>query len=150
MLKGKTVPVLLVTHHLNYAKEADKVIVMKDGEVEAEGSFEELIARDSDFLQFFKKSQESHLAREEEKKNLGGSVRELSYYERKASSFMNEDAMLYEEKQTIQEEDSVLATGNTYKKYIKEGENYSLAFLALSFYIITQILILVFTKYIGY
>jgi len=30
-----TKTVILVTHHLSYAKEADKVIVMSNGEVEA-------------------------------------------------------------------------------------------------------------------
>eukprot|EP00158_Paraphelidium_tribonemae_P009276 Partr_v1_DN28821_c1_g1_i1_m34129 putative ATP-binding cassette, sub-family C (CFTR MRP), member len=41
-LKGKTV--LLVTHHLSYLREVDFIIVMKDGMVEEQGSYAELMA----------------------------------------------------------------------------------------------------------
>lgn len=41
-LKGKTV--ILVTHHLNYLKDVDYILYMKEGEIIEQGSFDELMA----------------------------------------------------------------------------------------------------------
>jgi len=51
LMKDKII--LLVTHHLNFAKESDYVIVMNNGEVEAEGRFKDLEKMGIDLLSIF-------------------------------------------------------------------------------------------------
>ncbi|XP_031342889.1 probable multidrug resistance-associated protein lethal(2)03659 [Photinus pyralis] len=41
---------LLITHQVKYAKEADRIIVLKDGRISEEGSYDELITNGTDFL----------------------------------------------------------------------------------------------------
>jgi len=156
LLKDKTV--ILVTHHLDYAKQADKVVVMKEGSVEAQGIFEDLAKMDLDLLDIFKK-------REQEKKDEDGvgerekqiiraasSIKNSSSMrpEKRSGSFVEENVMLNEEKQEISQEESIVTTKKTYLKYLEESENYKLAFFALGCYFSAQLFILFFTKLIGY
>lgn len=46
-LKGKTR--ILATHQLQFLRNVDRIIVLKDGEIEADGSYDELIAMGMDF-----------------------------------------------------------------------------------------------------
>lgn len=46
-LRGKTR--ILATHQLQFLRNVDRIIVLKDGEVEADGSYDELIAMGMDF-----------------------------------------------------------------------------------------------------
>ncbi|KAF7996692.1 hypothetical protein HCN44_002338 [Aphidius gifuensis] len=46
-LKGKTR--ILVTHQIQFLKDVDKIIVMKEGKIEAEGSYDDLTSRGIDF-----------------------------------------------------------------------------------------------------
>ncbi|CAD1479365.1 unnamed protein product, partial [Heterotrigona itama] len=46
-LKGKTR--ILVTHQLQYLPNVDRIIVLKDGKIEADGSYNELVAMGMDF-----------------------------------------------------------------------------------------------------
>ncbi|KAF7996689.1 hypothetical protein HCN44_002335 [Aphidius gifuensis] len=46
-LKGKTR--ILVTHQIQFLRNVDKIIVMKEGKIEAEGSYDELTSRGIDF-----------------------------------------------------------------------------------------------------
>ncbi|KAF7996691.1 hypothetical protein HCN44_002337 [Aphidius gifuensis] len=46
-LKGKTR--ILVTHQIQFLQNVDKIIVMKEGKIEAEGSYDDLILRDDVF-----------------------------------------------------------------------------------------------------
>ncbi|CAG4967832.1 unnamed protein product [Colias eurytheme] len=47
-----TSTVVLVTHHLHYAKHADNVCVMKEGKIVAQGTYQELRNKVSEFEQF--------------------------------------------------------------------------------------------------
>lgn len=55
-LKDKAV--ILVTHQLHFLREADNMIVLKKGEVEAAGSFKDIMKRGTDLSEFLTESDE--------------------------------------------------------------------------------------------
>ena len=55
-LKDKAV--VLVTHQLQYLKEADEIVVLKQGEVQETGTFEHLVQNGLDFSSFLVKDEE--------------------------------------------------------------------------------------------
>jgi len=119
MLFAKTV--ILVTHHLNYAKEADRVIVMKDGEIEAEGKWEQL---GRDLTEIFEENSERVLEEKEIKIN--------------------------EEKQNIEEEESTTVTKETYLDYLRESGSYIVPGIVLAMYCLNYVFVIAFTKHIGH
>nr|AHB63235.1 multidrug resistance-associated protein [Chrysomela lapponica] len=56
-LRGKTR--ILVTHQLQYLKNADVIVVMNEGRIEAQGSFEELCDSDLDFTKLLVSADET-------------------------------------------------------------------------------------------
>ena len=63
-LNNKTV--ILVTHQLQFLTKADKIVVLKEGEAIAIGSYDQLINSSLDFLAFLEKEKEE----EERKESL--------------------------------------------------------------------------------
>ena len=55
VLKDKTV--LLATHQVHFAREAEKIIVLDNGEVKAEGTLDEIIQQDATILSIFETKQ---------------------------------------------------------------------------------------------
>ena len=55
VLKDKTV--LLATHQVHFAREAEKIIVFENGEVKAEGTLEQIIQQDATTLSIFETKQ---------------------------------------------------------------------------------------------
>jgi len=158
ILKDKTV--ILVTHHLSYAAEADNVIVMKNGEVEAEGTFEELQQRQNiDLVELFKKQEEEgeilrgpsivniELERRKGSTPSGGDERRMSFRSREGDYPNDEE----DKKETpAKAEDSTRVTWDTYKNYLKASENYTLMWVTLAIYLCSQLFIFGFTRFIGY
>ncbi|XP_022909501.2 probable multidrug resistance-associated protein lethal(2)03659 [Onthophagus taurus] len=64
-LHGKTR--ILVTHQLQYLKKADMIIVMNDGRIEAQGTFDELSRADLDFTKMLVAADETVEKKEPEK-----------------------------------------------------------------------------------
>jgi len=157
LLMGKTV--ILVTHHLNYARESDKVVVLQEGEILAQGTFSNLLSKKVDLLKIFEDEEEEG---EEEKKVESNKKREphspmrfsgkmsSDFQVRKASGYFEEKDALNEDKQTGQEDECTVTTKQTYFTYIKESQNYWLGACTLGCYLVSNLLILGFTKYIGY
>ena len=54
-LKNKTV--ILVTHQVHFAREAEKIVVLDEGCIKAEGTLEEIINKDQSILSIFETSQ---------------------------------------------------------------------------------------------
>jgi len=159
LLAGRTV--VLVTHHLNYAKESDKVVVLEDGEISAQGTFGSLLSKKVDLLKIF--AEEDEESKDEEKKKAeSNKKRELhspmrfsgkmssDFQARRASGYFEEKDALNEDKQTLQEDECTVTTKQTYLKYIKESQNYWLGLCTLGCYLVSNLFILGFTKYIGF
>lgn len=62
VLKDKTV--LLVTHQVHFAKEAEKIVVLDDGKVKAEGTLDEIIRKDSSIMSIFETEHDKKKAKE--------------------------------------------------------------------------------------
>ena len=151
MLKDKTV--ILVTHHLNYAKEADRVIVMKDGGVEAEGRFDELVGMKLDLLQIFSKENEVEQTSGQGKGNLSTQEeprKGTSFMFERKSSVDEEILLVGGEKQTIKEEDSTTVSRETYLNYLKESQDHWAFIRLVGAYALNYVIIIGLTKHIGY
>ena len=152
LLRGKTV--ILVTHHLSYAKEADKVVVLKDGSIEAEGKLDTLMNRNLDILQIFeeeaKKEEEKHKENKEEKKEVVQKKESLIKNQKRLSSFIEEGLVTSDQVQEIKPEEATVVTKETYINFIKQSQDYSRAILLFGLYCGEQLLIILLTKYIGY
>ena len=155
ILKEKTV--ILVTHHLSYAAESDRVVVMKDGGVEAEGTFKELQNQKIDLMELFKAQEkknddlqaqsEANVELERRKSTMNSSAGD----DRKMSLRSREgDYPPEEEEREEKAEDSVRVTWETYKGYLKASENYTLLWITLAVYLASQLFIFGFTRFIGH
>jgi len=139
LLKDKTV--ILVTHHLNFAKQADKVIVLNQGEIEAQGSFEEVQSKDINLLSLFTTDEESHYAEE--------IARKLS--ERRAS--LNKEITtlsLHGEVQEIKHEEINQVTWETYKKYLQSSSDKWALIYAMGSFALAHGCIVGLTRVLGY
>jgi len=152
-LKDKTV--ILVTHHLNYAKEADKVIMMDGGKIEAEGKFKDLLNMELDLLEVFAQGKEGQ---SQSLENLESSNRSSSYqakssiWGKKSSGYksLEESLSLNEIEQPAVQEESTTVSKQTYFTYIKQSNSPKTAFLLLALFASSQALIIAFSKYLGY
>jgi len=154
LLKGKTV--ILVTHHLNYARDSDKVVVLEEGAVFAQGTFVSLLSKKVDLLKIF---EEEHQEAETKKEIKSPNIRSLSgrrssgrfselQLPKMAGANEGKDA-LSPEQEALTEDECNLATKKTYFAYLKASQNYLLAFATLGCFLMANLFILGFTKFIG-
>ena len=54
VLRDKTV--ILATHQVHFAREADKIIVLEDGKIKTQGTLEEIVKQDPSVLSMFKRN----------------------------------------------------------------------------------------------
>jgi len=141
MLKEKTV--ILVTHHLDYAKEADRVVVMKDGGIEAQGKFEDLVEMKLDLLQVF--SGEDNKSEENIRKKSSVLSDDMEEEDK-----VLDDSDKEKKPVAVAKEETTIVSNQTYFTYLRESQNYLLALTLLGIFALTQILVIVFTKFIGY
>ena len=146
MLLDKTV--ILVTHHLSYAKEADKVVVLKNGAIEAEGKLDTLMNRNLEILQIF----EEELRRVEStlEESFQGNEEDHMIPHHDHIKQVYEEIMTSDQIQNVEQEETTLVTRETYINYIKHSQEYLKAFVLILLYGGEQLLILSLTKYIGY
>ena len=55
VLRNKTV--LLATHQVHFAREAEKIIVLEDGTIKAQGTLDEIIKKDTSIMSIFKRAE---------------------------------------------------------------------------------------------
>ncbi|XP_072399315.1 ATP-binding cassette sub-family C member 4-like isoform X2 [Diabrotica undecimpunctata] len=119
---------LLVTHQLQFLKTANKIIILKDGEIKMIGSYSDLKNSDQDFVKVIESIQYEDVVDVEKKK-----IRS------RQSSFLVED--IYDEVEDIEEE--VLISGKikleTYMSYFKAGGNIATVSLLIFLFIICQV-----------
>ena len=138
LLKEKTV--ILVVHHLKYIQRADKVLVMEDGLIKAQGTFADISTMNLDLSDFYMKGYKS---REDEHENDRRIIQEQADPPGKE----NNSAKLTQE---AEEEDSSSINQATYRRYIAESQGYILGFMTIFLYLISQLLLVCFIKEIGH
>jgi len=145
LLKGKVV--ILVTHHISFAKEAEKIIVFDEGKVIAEGSYQELSSQQLDLLNIFKKE---HKQVEEEAPTLRKitSMRKTSI--REDGSVVEEEVPVEDEadKKQFHEEEPVV-TFATYKNYLKASGKWNFFILMVLSFVVFQLSLIGYAKFMG-
>jgi len=119
LLKDKVV--VLVTHHLNYAKESDRVLLFSEGKIVGDGTFDELRVMENNLFNKFKEIEDEEEKRKSTHKasTLIKGPSEVALAEKKASQ--DEEK---EETDILRGEDaSSELTFETYIKYLKENGN---------------------------
>ncbi|XP_050461230.1 ATP-binding cassette sub-family C member 4-like isoform X2 [Cataglyphis hispanica] len=147
-LHGKTR--ILVTHQLQFLKQADHIIVLERGFVKTQGSYNELVESNKDFVERMNELTTSHETqkKEENAKRISEmSSKNISVFRRIsemtiASSivYSNIDDSDYMENSSVGE--AIMhghISGKVYKKYLHHGGNYFILFVLLLFFIISQI-----------
>ena len=162
VLKDKTV--LLATHQVHFAREAEKIIVLDNGEVKAEGTLEQIVQQDATILSIFetkqrKKTADSigenpvHTEKDSvQTKTIEALVKKLEPEEEeevdKARSPLNKEekgALIQKEK-----DESSQVGLKTYWFYFKNGGN---IFSLLLFFInlaAIEVLYVMYTRLLGY
>jgi len=102
LLKGKTL--ILVTHHLHFARDSDYVIVMNNGSIEAQGTFSELEMGNIELLNVFKGQQGE------------GNKKEEDQDDQTSGEIFNEDV---KEGEKVIEEETTSVSWSTYIRYLK-------------------------------
>lgn len=129
-LKGKTV--ILVTHQLQYLKQADHIIVLENGSIKKEGSFIELKAKGIDFVRLLNHD----VVNSEEKytKSLN-TMRNVSI-----GSIISLDEIVGDMPE-IQEESTTHGSVSmcVYKSYLFAGTKWYFGFAVLLLFVLTQI-----------
>ena len=127
LLADKTV--LLNTHHLYFARQCDNIILLDEGKVVAEGSYQNLVQRYPDIFENLMKDVEK------ERKQMStvkrSTVRKSGSVARERTVGGGTKQKLEEEKKLYKEESHDEVSWSTYKKYIQACGGYCQALLVL-------------------
>lgn len=118
---------VLVTHQLQYIKHSDKIIIMKEGEIQLEGKYEELQTSGIDFAKLVK-------GFNNEETNDKIKNRKLSEDDETENDIENEDQVLEKEKQ----EKGTIGM-SMYWQYLKAGGGIFSIFLLISSFVVCQL-----------
>nr|XP_023015460.1 probable multidrug resistance-associated protein lethal(2)03659 [Leptinotarsa decemlineata] len=116
---------VLVTHQLQYLKEVDNIIIMEDGEVQMEGTYQELQKSGLDFTKIMEDFQGEEVDEKEKKKKV-----------RSRQNTIGEEDDSDDEEQSLEKEtmESGSIKGATYWAYLKAGGGkLSISFLIFLF-----------------
>ena len=139
LLKDKVV--VLVTHHLTYAKEADRVLLFSEGKIIGDGTFEELKLMDSNIFTIFKETED-----QEEKK---ADSRRGSIASRGGSEYENQ-LEAKEEKKGGTNQESAPVSWSTYINYAKQTQNFLYPLMVIVIFALNAAFSIGFTRLIGY
>lgn len=172
VLKDKTV--ILATHQVHFAREAEKIVVLENGALKAEGTLDDIIRQDSSILAIFEAKQRrktsdnneiqhvepeangkiSKLQETEEQKQLENLFEEQEAEE----EVLNEEqkarqAKEKEEKGTLvqKEKDESAEVGwSTYRFYLKHLGNWFLVLIFVLDMAAIEVLAVLYTRFLGY
>ncbi|XP_014208188.1 probable multidrug resistance-associated protein lethal(2)03659 [Copidosoma floridanum] len=132
---------ILVTHQLQYLNTVDRIIVLKDGLIKAQGSFDQLVAQGVDFGRLL----ESQSAKENTKDEAGGSAPVSRSTSRQGSITSLSSFMTNENNLGIgdpQEEEEMRSKGSVggwvYRGYFGAGGNCCVVFTMFLLCILSQ------------
>ncbi|KAI2474163.1 ATP-binding cassette sub-family C member 4 [Diabrotica virgifera virgifera] len=159
-LKNKTR--ILVTHQVHYLKNADKIIILNNGKIENEGTFNELVKSDNAYAKLLtaepelseeEKAKEFELVRQisrvskrSRKSSLASVVSSKSFVESMLEEEDGDDDSYdeYEDKKPemkdLQEESSKgKVFGSLLIQYFRKGANFCNVVMMLSLYVLVQV-----------
>ncbi|XP_050579550.1 probable multidrug resistance-associated protein lethal(2)03659 isoform X2 [Bombus affinis] len=117
-LKGKTR--ILATHQLQFLRNVDRIIVLKDGEIEADGSYDELIAMGMDFGRLLENpAEEERPGSVPPSRSNSRNASSASLSSLKSSATEKEDPIEVAEART-----KGRVSGKVYASYFKAGGNW--------------------------
>ncbi|XP_018570688.1 probable multidrug resistance-associated protein lethal(2)03659 [Anoplophora glabripennis] len=102
---------VLVTHQLQYLQNADNIIIMNDGEIQAEGKYDELQTTGVNFVKLLKQCQDNEAEEKEKKK-----IKSRQNSEMEEESDEDEDQQIEKEAQS-----SGKIKASTYWLYFRAG-----------------------------
>ncbi|XP_036147821.1 multidrug resistance-associated protein 4 [Monomorium pharaonis] len=145
-LHGKTR--ILVTHQLQFLKRADHIVVLDRGFVKMQGSYNELVQSNNDFIEMMNNLNHEAQKKEEEIRRASEmSIRKISLMRRAsclstASSTIHSDIDDSDYVENIPEGEIMARgriSGRVYKKYFHNGGNSFILLMLLIFFVISQI-----------
>ncbi|EZA62671.1 putative multidrug resistance-associated protein [Ooceraea biroi] len=136
-LRGKTR--ILVTHQLQYLRNVGRIIVLKDGAIQAEGTYDELGSMGVDFGRLLETQ-----AQMEEKTSRPPSAPPSRSNSRTASitslsSFMTNDTSKQEPDEVAEMRSTGNVSGKVYNGYLRAGGNWCVIFIIAMLCIVTQL-----------
>ncbi|XP_017778100.1 PREDICTED: multidrug resistance-associated protein 4 [Nicrophorus vespilloides] len=131
-LKGKTR--ILVTHQLQYLKKADIIVVMNEGKIEAQGTFEELSKSDFSFTKMMVAADETS----EKKQQEAEKPKQLQRNE-STKSIKSIKSIADEDMPEKDEEEIGLAGKSATKEYLKAAGNCCTLFMVALVIILGQV-----------
>ncbi|XP_017763434.1 PREDICTED: probable multidrug resistance-associated protein lethal(2)03659 isoform X2 [Eufriesea mexicana] len=135
-LKGKTR--ILVTHQLQYLRNVDRIIVLKEGEIQCDGSYDELISMGTDFGRLLENQstdggEKSGSAPASRSTSRHASITSLSSVKTNTSEI--EDPVEVAETRTKGK-----ISGKVYKGYFTAGGNWSIVVTVTLLCVVAQLL----------
>ncbi|XP_051160133.1 probable multidrug resistance-associated protein lethal(2)03659 [Leptopilina boulardi] len=134
-LRGKTR--ILVTHQLQYLKNVDHIIVLKDGIIQAEGTFQELIALGIDFGQLLESQSHDDTANSSVSENKSisrqGSISSIS------SCNPNDSGKPMDPEEVEETRTKGNVGGWVYGGYFRAGGNWCVIFFTCMLFILAQL-----------
>ena len=127
--------IILVTHHLNFAKEADHVVLMDNGRVQAQGKFSELEKLDISLLNIFKGQNQNKAGEDTTKNEIEAKV---------------ESKVVQNQKEEVKQDIATEVTWGTYKDYFSVKGSVGIFSVLVSLFMATNILVILYTRFIGY
>ena len=134
--------VILVTHHLNYAKESDRVLLFSEGRIVADGKFEDVRMMESGLFDRFKEV--------EDKVEEKAPVRKSTTMKGESAFEERKDKDEKEEAVASGEEKDLPVTASTYLEYVRQGENYPYLIMNISIYLFYGCLLILFSRHMGF
>ncbi|KAG9435895.1 multidrug resistance-associated protein lethal [Apis mellifera carnica] len=133
-LKGKTR--ILVTHQLQYLQAVDRIIVLKDGAIEAEGSYEKLASMGMDFGRLLEKESEE----EEQQRSSNPPSRTTSRHASvtSLSSIKSNTSEKNDPVEIAEMQSKGKVSGEVYAKYFRAGGNWCLVATIAIFCVLAQ------------
>ena len=131
LTKDKTV--ILVTHHLHFAKESDFVVLMNEGRVEAQGTYSQLEKLNISLLNTVFKTEGEEEDEEENKE-------EIKQIGKNSIAVIKEDEIKEELTQT---------SWQTYKNYLEASGTLTRFALLVGLFVISHILIVYLIRFMG-
>ncbi|KAG5332701.1 L259 protein, partial [Acromyrmex heyeri] len=136
-LRGKTR--ILVTHQLQYLRDVSRIIVLKDGTIQAEGTYDELGSMGVDFGRLLEnqtktdeKSSHPPSAPVSRSNSRNASISSLS-------SFMTNDTSKQEPEEVAEMRTVGTVSGEVYTSYLRAGGNWCVISIVTMLCILTQL-----------
>ncbi|XP_036142954.1 multidrug resistance-associated protein 4 isoform X2 [Monomorium pharaonis] len=138
-LHGKTR--ILVTHQLQFLKRADHIVVLDQGFLKMQGSYDELVQSNNDFIEMMNNlNHDAQIKEDEIKRKM--SIRKISLKRRASALSTHSDIDDSDYAEKIPEGEMMARgriSGRVYKEYFHHGGNYFVLLMLLLSFVISQI-----------